>query len=224
MAEIDVNGVRTHYELAGDGDGMVLVHGSWDDLHAFDGVAPALAQRYRVLAYDRRGHSGSTGEGTIDDDVADLAALIESLDLAPAHVVGHSLGGSVALRFAIARPDLLRTVNVHEPPLFALLADDPEGRAQLEEAAGRIEEVVAEIEAGNPETAARRFVDEVALGPGAWETLPPKVHDTMIGNAATFAEEVRDRRCTGSTSRPSPSLASRCCSPRATGAPRCSER
>jgi pimeloyl-ACP methyl ester carboxylesterase len=138
MAEIEVNGVRLRYELTGQGDGVVLVHGSWDDRHGFDAVAPDLAERFRVLAYDRRGHSDGEGGGTLDDDVADLAALIEGLVLGPAHVVGHSRGGAVALRLAIARPELVRTVNVHEPPLFALLADHPEVRARLEEMGGRV--------------------------------------------------------------------------------------
>jgi pimeloyl-ACP methyl ester carboxylesterase len=51
-----------------------------------------LAPEHRILTFDRRGHSRSAGAGggTLDDDVDDLASLIESLDLAPAHVVGNA--------------------------------------------------------------------------------------------------------------------------------------
>ena len=91
MATAEVNGVRLRYELAAGGESpLVLVHGSWGDHHIWDGIVPALAQSFRVLTYDRRGHSDSqrpTGQGSVLDDVADLAALIEQLDLAPAHIL-----------------------------------------------------------------------------------------------------------------------------------------
>jgi pimeloyl-ACP methyl ester carboxylesterase len=55
-------------------------------------VAAQIAQSLQVLSYDRRGHSQSSGDGSLDDDLADLAALIEHLHLAPVHLVGNSLG------------------------------------------------------------------------------------------------------------------------------------
>ncbi|MFB9727932.1 alpha/beta fold hydrolase [Haloechinothrix salitolerans] len=82
-----VNGVRlAHVDTGGTGDPLVLVHGSWGSHHNWDAVVPELAHRFRVVAYDRRGHSDSDcplGQGSFADDVADLAALIETLDLAP---------------------------------------------------------------------------------------------------------------------------------------------
>ena len=132
------------------------------------------------------------GEGTLDDDVADLAGLIGELGLAPAHLVGHSRGGSIALRLATSQPELVRTVNAHEPPLLALLADDNTGKAQLAEAAPSARRVIAEIEASEHEAAARRFIDEVAIGEGTWEAIPPPVRARLVANADTFAEEERD--------------------------------
>ena len=79
MATAQINGVRLHYELQGSGEvPLVLVHGSWDSHHDWDLVVPALSQSFRVLAYDRRGHSQSErpdGQGSVLEDVADLAAL-----------------------------------------------------------------------------------------------------------------------------------------------------
>lgn len=54
-----VNGVRIAYEDVGKGDPLVLVHGSWGSHHNWDAVVPALAERHRVVSYDRRGHSES---------------------------------------------------------------------------------------------------------------------------------------------------------------------
>ena len=103
------NGVKLYYEEAGSGQPLVLVHGSWTDLRSWDMVVPSLAERFRVVTYDRRGHSRSerpAGQGSVHEDVADLAAVIESLGLAPAHVIGNSFGGSIVLRLAAERPEL----------------------------------------------------------------------------------------------------------------------
>jgi pimeloyl-ACP methyl ester carboxylesterase len=109
MPTATVNGVRLSYTIIGDeGPPLVLVHGSWADRGDWELVVPALAEHFRVLTYDRRGHSQSErppGQGSYDEDAADLAALIEQLDLAPAHVVGLSSGGAIVLRLAARRPE-----------------------------------------------------------------------------------------------------------------------
>src|SRR5688572_6726003 len=121
-ATATVNGVRLHYEFTGNGEGpLVLVHGSWNSHHDWDLVVPGLGQSFQVLAYDRRGHSESERldrQGSIVEDVADLAALINHLGLAPALVVGNSFGASIALRMAREHRTLLRGIIAHEPPLF----------------------------------------------------------------------------------------------------------
>src|SRR5215216_885841 len=122
MPTATVNGVRLFYVLTGDaGPPLALVHGGWGDHTAWDPVVPAFAERFRVLAYDRRGHSRSErppGQDSIEDDVADLAALLEQLGLAPAHLAGFSFGAAIALRLAMTRPDLVRSAAAQEPPLF----------------------------------------------------------------------------------------------------------
>jgi pimeloyl-ACP methyl ester carboxylesterase len=192
MAEATVNGVQLYYELQGAGDAVVFVHGSLCDHHDWDVVAAQLADSFHVLSYDRRGHSQSSGNGTLDDDLADVAALIEQLQLAPVHLVGSSLGGCIALRLAIARPQLLRSMSVHEPPLLALLIGDPETQPELEYVLGRIQIVLSELSAGKTELGCRRFVEELTSGTGAWEELPSRVRATIMGTAATFVEENTD--------------------------------
>ncbi len=60
MAVANVNGVRLFYEVSGAGEvPLVLVHGSWGSHHNWDRVVPGLAESFRVLTYDRRGHSES---------------------------------------------------------------------------------------------------------------------------------------------------------------------
>jgi len=109
------NGIRLSYHDQGDGSPVLLLTGTgapgsvWD-LHQ----TPALrAAGFRVITMDSRGISPSDDGAagfTIDDLVADVAALIEHLDVAPCHVVGTSMGSYIAQELALARPELLNAV------------------------------------------------------------------------------------------------------------------
>jgi pimeloyl-ACP methyl ester carboxylesterase len=196
MSFIAVNDTRLFYTLTGiAGPPLVLVHGSWADWSDWELVIPAFARHHRVLAYDRRGHSQSDRAPRVDGiaaDVADLAALIETLDLAPAHIVGLSAGGCIALRLAASRPELVRCISVHEPPLMGLVMNDPENGTLMRDVIARIKDVVSRIEQGDPEGGARLFVESLVLGPGAWEMIPPEWRHLMVANAPTFLSDARD--------------------------------
>lgn len=197
MAIAQANGVNLYYEVHGAGDPVVLVHGSWADTTAWDQVIEGLAASFRVLVYDRRGHSRSERlqqQGSMDEDGDDLADLLETLTFAPAHVVTSSSGGSIALRLAARRPELFQSITCHEPPLVSLLEDDPESEKMLSQLAGSLESVGRRIADGDHAGAAKQFVDEVALGPGVWDhQLPPQVKETLIRNAPTFLDELQDQ-------------------------------
>ena len=195
MPTTTVNGVRLYYELTGDGPPLILVHGSWSDGASWDPVLPALAPRFRVLTYDRRGHSRSERpptQGSTDEDVDDLAALIEHLGLGPSHVAGISSGASLALRLAARRPELVRSVAGHEPALFNLFVDDPDQGPAMREALERIEAVAARLAAGDVSGGARQFAETYSYGPGSWELIPPERQQVLVDNAPTFLDETRD--------------------------------
>ena len=196
MVQTAVNSVNLDYELHGDGEPVAMVHGSWVDSAVWGLVVPGLAESFKVLVYDRRGHSRSerpAPAGSVDEDGDDLAALLEALDLAPAHVVTNSFGGNIALRLATRRPDLFRSLTCHEPPLWSLLEDDPESQAILQQGGDSLESVGRRIAEGDHEGASRQFVEEVAFGPGAWENaLSPEVRATFIRNAPTYLDELGD--------------------------------
>lgn len=196
MAIITVNGVQLFYELHGRCDTpLVLVHGSWGSHHNWNLVVPSLAESFRVLAYDRRGHSDSqrlTAQGSVREDVADLAALIESLGLGPAWVAGNSFGASITLRLAGERPELFKGLIAHEPPLFSLLEDDPAMAPMLKEVESRIGAVVERIASGDHAGAAEQFAETVALGPNSWAQFPADSQQTFIENAPTFLDESKD--------------------------------
>ena len=195
MPEAEVNGAKLYYELHGSGEPLALVHGAWADATAWRFVVPGFAENFRVLSYDRRGHSRSerpATQGSFDEDGDDLAALLEALDLAPAHVVTNSGGGNIALRLATRRPDLFRSLSCHEPALWGLLDEDPVSQAILQQGARSLEAVGRRIAQGDLEGAARHFVEEVSFGPGAWDNeLPPESRAIFVQNAPTFLDEVQ---------------------------------
>ena len=195
MSHETVNGVRLFYEVLGSGEPLVLVHGSWGDHHNWDELAPLLAAEFQVVAYDRRGHSDSerpAGQGSVHEDVDDLAALIERVADGAAHVVGNSFGAAISLRLAARYPEQVRTVTAHEPPLVMLLASNPATEAVVADVAARIASVTGLLAADEIPAAAQQFVETVALGPGQWPLLPPELQQTFIRNAATFLDESND--------------------------------
>lgn len=195
MPHLDVNGAQLFHLVAGDGKPLVLVHGSWSDHTSWLAVVPGLSRSFRVVAYDRRGHSASEappGQGSRRQDEDDLAGLIEGLGLAPAHVAANSFGASTSLGLATRRPELFRSLAVHEPPLMAIVADDPGLRPTMAALQEKIDGVLADLRRGEQEGGARRFVEEIAFRPGTWEQLPESVRQAFIRNALTFLDEQSD--------------------------------
>ena len=113
MPLIAANGTDLFHDLAGpEGAPVVAFSNSLGTtLEMWDAQARALADRYRVLRYDTRGHGRSPvvdRPTTLDDLADDLAGLLDALGIGQAHVVGLSLGGMTAQALAARRPDRVR--------------------------------------------------------------------------------------------------------------------
>ena len=131
---LTANELRLHY-LDWDGDAakpLVLLHGGAASCHWWDWVAPLLRDDYRVLALDWRGHGESERDAPpyhTRDFVADLEGLIQNLGLERPAVVGHSMGGHVALAHAALHPESVAALAVLDS-----LADLPEEAIEMLEA------------------------------------------------------------------------------------------
>ncbi|NNF59579.1 MAG: alpha/beta hydrolase [Rhodothermaceae bacterium] len=130
MESLNVNGTALEYAEAGNGEPLVLVHGSANDYRTWDQQHDAFAEDYRVLAYSRRYHwpNESIPDGTdyaMQEHVDDLQALLRTLGAAPAHLVGHSYGAFLCLLLALREPSLVRTLVLAEPPVITLLTSNP---------------------------------------------------------------------------------------------------
>ena len=116
MPAIVTNGVELFYKESGSGpETIVFSHGLLMDHTMFEHQRAAFEGRYRVIAYDQRGQgqSADPGSGYDMDTVAeDAAALIKSLNAAPCHFAGLSMGGFVGMRLAARHPELIHTLTL----------------------------------------------------------------------------------------------------------------
>lgn len=116
----DLGGFDAYWEEQGSGPPLILIHGLGASTAVWDRVAPLLAGELRTIAYDLRGlgRSGTPDPPySLDDLVRDLLALLDRLGLDRVALVGHSLGGAVALSFAVDHPDRVSRVVVVSVPM-----------------------------------------------------------------------------------------------------------
>jgi pimeloyl-ACP methyl ester carboxylesterase len=108
---VQLGDVKTWYTVDGDGDPVVLLHGGLSEGSAWAANLPGFVEQYRVFAPDRRGHGKTPdvdGPLTYDAMAEDTIAFLEQVVGGPAHLVGWSDGGNVALLVSLSRPDLVR--------------------------------------------------------------------------------------------------------------------
>ena len=132
----DVNGRALAYLECGRGEPVVFVHGSASDLRTWRGQLEAIGAIHRAIAYSRRyaRPNEPIAEGADDPmlpHVDDLVSFLRQVDAAPAHLVGHSWGGFVALLVAIRQPGLVRSLVLMEPPVLSLFVSTPPRPSEL---------------------------------------------------------------------------------------------
>jgi pimeloyl-ACP methyl ester carboxylesterase len=133
--ELQTDDVTLHLEIDGGDDAppVLVLHGITQSTATWGWLVPHLADRYRVVRLDFRGHgrSGRTpGAYRFPDYIADATAVCEQVLGEPAVLIGHSLGGGTAAGLAQTRPELVRGVVLEDPAIMAPPA--PDAAAPLE--------------------------------------------------------------------------------------------
>lgn len=154
MPTARANGIDTYYEDSGDdGDPVVLIHGHSVDLRMWPAQTFALREAgYRVVRYDVRGHGRSAapeGGYTWPVYAEDLRSLLDVLDIGAAHLVGFSMGGGIALQFALDHPGRIRSL--------VLVDATVPGFAYSDEFAAMVEPLIAAVRAEGWRSAAERL-------------------------------------------------------------------
>jgi pimeloyl-ACP methyl ester carboxylesterase len=120
MPYAEINGARLHYDLAGDGADVALLHSTVCDSGMWDADLDALSQRYRVLRYDLRGYGRSELPPGPFSLVHDLRALLNIVEMERPALVGVSAGATLALDFALAHPERVRALVLAAPGIGGL--------------------------------------------------------------------------------------------------------
>ncbi|NDD28502.1 MAG: alpha/beta fold hydrolase [Proteobacteria bacterium] len=164
MPHVDVNEVKLMVEERGSGAPLVCVNGLGAHLGYWFSTAERLAARHRVIIYDHRGAGRSDappGLYTIEQMRDDLKGLLDALGVARASLVGHSMGGSVAMSFAAAHPE-----RVDRLVLYSTAATMANASARFIESVERVWTECPEISSG---ALTRIFVP--------WSWSPPRLAD-----------------------------------------------
>lgn len=116
MPEAQINGTSIHYDRQGQGEPLIMIPFLTADHACFAFQAPAYAEYFSCYAVDLRG-SGATARGdaecTMRQFVEDVAALVDGIGAEQVHLTGYSLGGAVAMSYAAAYPDKVRSLSLH---------------------------------------------------------------------------------------------------------------
>lgn len=193
-------GVELHYQEAGTGLPLVLIHGLTGDLGSWGAQMPVLAQTYRAITYSRRFSRPNRNDllaspaHSVWVEVDDLAGLLDALDASPAILVGSSFGAYVALALAMTHPEKVRALVLSEPPVFDW-ADQVPGGAALRE---RYEQEVlvpsrAAFERGD-DAAAQMIYARFVMGEAALDQLPNPVRERRFSNVDPIKALARSRR------------------------------
>lgn len=111
----DLDGVRLYYEVAGRGHALVFIHGHSLDCRMWDDQVGPVAQSYAVVRYDVRGHGKSAAPPTgysLSHYARELRLLLDHLGIRRPSVVGLSMGGTIAIEYALTYPDRLETLTL----------------------------------------------------------------------------------------------------------------
>lgn len=182
---VEANGTHLYVQIRGTGHPVVLVPGAGGDAAQYDAVGHILSRHWTVVTYDRRANSRSPRPDgwtstTIEEQADDVAALIRTLELTPAVVVGNSLGALIAISAALRHPAEVARLVVHEPALTTVLADPD---AMLAAVQPVISEGMALGGMSGGADAFFRFADTAG-----YAALPEGVRARMCANAPVLFE------------------------------------
>lgn len=113
MPKITLNAIELFYEIHGTGEPLLLIHGLGSSSRDWEYQLPAFTEHYQVITCDVRGHGQSAkppGPYSVPMFADDIIQLMQALDIAPAHVLGISMGGMIAYQLAVDHPEMVKSL------------------------------------------------------------------------------------------------------------------
>ena len=122
----EVNGTRLYYEMKGEGPPLVMIHGGLVDRRMWDEQFETFARQCKVIRYDARGYGLSDGPPGPYHDEEDLRRLLSHLGIDKSHIMGLSMGGRIAIDFALEHPEMTASLIAVGPGLSGYQFSSPE--------------------------------------------------------------------------------------------------
>lgn len=209
MESIQVNNYDFHYVEEGEGNPVILVHGSISDYRTWEYQIKPFANQFHVYALCRRYHYPWNSDEEISDysvplHARDLSAFIDALDLESVNFVGSSYGAYSSLIAAMENPEIVQTLVLCEPPIIPLLVsnmnnplhiaslllrDFSTGKSFVKFGAKAVSPAKKKLRNGEYEEAVRLFTDGV-LGEGEFDQQPKDAQKSFIDNAPALKAEL----------------------------------
>ena len=194
LNKLSVSGTTLTYLEQGAGPAVVFLHGAYSDHRIWETQREAVAKNHRFIAIDLRyfGTAPWPNHGqhfSQETHVADVAALIRELKIAPVHLVGRSYGAATALALAIRHPELVRSLFLNEPGVASALTD-PADRQVAAEDRKCMAAVGAAAKAGNNAEATKLFWECSNGQPGGFDALPAAARAMHLDNGRTILLQI----------------------------------
>ena len=186
-----VRGVAFRYADQGRGDPVVFVHGMVSDHRVWNAQLRAVSAKARCIAFDQRyfGVDDWPKDGpqySVATHADDLASFVEEVVSCPAHIVGHSYGGGVALATAVVKPDWVKSLCLYEPAALPAVIRDPGDLATIATERSEMAPVAEAVANRDLVTAVKQAAEWTEGIPGSFNSLPLEVQQAVLENAHTL--------------------------------------
>jgi pimeloyl-ACP methyl ester carboxylesterase len=170
-----------HYEKTGQGEPVVFIQGANLPMQMWDAQVRYLSAEFQVVRYDVRGFGGSGPRDSVPyQSHADLRALLDHLGIQRAHLVGLSLGGRIAVDFALTYPERVQSLVLADPGLSGFMWDG----AAMEAWSGPL---IDAIQKGDSQLAADMWLKSGFMAPAMENSeLAPRLTQLARANARVF--------------------------------------
>lgn len=204
---VDVKGTKIHYyRTSDDKPNIVFLHGITDNGMCWSRLAFYLEQYFDVILIDARGHGLSEAPDSgydVEVHAEDVAAVIQNLDLQPVALVGHSMGGSIAVATAASYPKLVKSLILEDPPFRENSWLTPQETRQ--EHADKLKEWIAELrkmpledlELYCKQNYPSWHEDDQRLWASARLQVRPQVTQFISGSPFNWMEKIQNLKCPG---------------------------
>lgn len=182
--------VSLYYEVRGEGEPLMLIHGAVVDAWLYENAAKLLEKHFQVITFDRRGSSRSLAKEDaaydMEAQIEDVKDLLDELKIDCVTLMGASAGGIVAHYFLMKYPERVKKILMYEPPLLKVLEDGEESRKEWVE---KMRDLIAQGKYGK---ATLEFMMSIGSADERAPEKPEEVSFREMGNFRHFLKDEFD--------------------------------